>query len=76
MMFQNMSIGAFASEDAGITETQTEEVGIEEASQNEESKENEESNIATETNIAIADNTLAILTTPIFHGIILAFHSL
>lgn len=43
MMFQNMSIGAFASEDAGITEVQTDEVGIEETSQNEESKENVES---------------------------------
>ena len=38
MMFQNMSIGAFASENVAITEAQTEEVGIEETSQNEENK--------------------------------------
>ena len=31
MMFQNMSIGAFASENVAITEAQTEEAGIEEA---------------------------------------------
>lgn len=57
MMFQNMSIGAFASEDAGITEVQTEEVGIEEASQNEESIENKESEEAEATVISETPET-------------------